>query len=309
MHRGAVRKLALFSVLASVIAVVALDRPREVVGRDSTAKMPATAAPVPVGRGGDAVFDAGALPQRAALGKTRGDLFASPAARRLPQAHVAAPAPQAPPLPFRFAGVTVVGGERQVYLSKGRAVFEVKQGAILDGAYRVDSVEPAQVRLTYLPLQKQELVAIASVLPAARPSALPPAAARVAWTGPSQVRVGAPFKVALRVDSSQAVHAMPMRLRFDPQLLEPLGVAPGSFFLHAGRRFVTRLDPGGSIFVGASKASAAPAADAELIVLTLRAVKAAPAAELRIAALDLQGAGGKSIALAALPSYRTEITP
>ncbi len=75
-----------------------------------------------------------------------------------PSASVEAPAPVAPPLPFEFKGRMEEGGQTRVFLARHEAMLVVKQGDILDGAYRVDAITPGSVEFTYLPLKlKQSL--------------------------------------------------------------------------------------------------------------------------------------------------------
>jgi hypothetical protein len=133
--------------------------------------------------------------------------------------------------------------------------------------------------------------------------------ARLLWAGPQQVKLGARFDVALRVTSSQPLHASPMLLRFDPAYLEFVAAKPGKFFGGGDRIFSYRANPDGSIFVGASGQAAMSAADAELLVLTFRPLKSAPAAELSVASMSLQGATGQAIAFGQPEAFRTAIAP
>jgi hypothetical protein len=68
------------------------------------------------------------------------------------------PAPTAPPLPFTVLGKAAAQGGLEVYLARGDKTMIVKQGATIDGVYRVDSIAPPTMTLTYLPLnQVQQL--------------------------------------------------------------------------------------------------------------------------------------------------------
>jgi len=98
--------------------------------------------------------------------------------------------------------------------------------------------------------------------------------AQLRWEGPARVSAGKSFSVALRVSSGQQVRASPMQLSFKPELLEALGVRAGKFFGEGS--FSYRINPDGSIFVGASTSGAAPGADAELLVVTFRPSSGAP---------------------------------
>jgi hypothetical protein len=147
---------------------------------------------------------------------------------------------------------------------------------------------------------------VAAPAPATAPAT---AAAKLAWGGPPQVKLGTRFEVTLRVNSEQPLHAWPMQLRFDPQHFEVVTVKPGRLPGGADPNFSYRVNPDGSIFVGASTQGGAPAADAELLALTLLPVKTAPAAELSIASVNLQGAAGRPIPHDRIATFRTAITP
>jgi hypothetical protein len=69
----------------------------------------------------------------------------------------APPPPVAPALPFRFAGLIEQGVDRPTaFLAKGEALHVVRVGDIVDRTYRIESIAPAQIVLTYLPLQQQQ---------------------------------------------------------------------------------------------------------------------------------------------------------
>lgn len=71
------------------------------------------------------------------------------------------PAPKAPPLPFTFVGLLESGaGKPAAFLSFGDALLIVSAGETIEHDYRVESLSPAEIVLTYLPLnEKQRLVA------------------------------------------------------------------------------------------------------------------------------------------------------
>jgi hypothetical protein len=255
--------------------------------------------------------------------------------------------PVAPPNPYKVAGTLVQAGAKRVYLVKGDRVYEAKQGDELDEGYRVDSIAVDHVVLLYVPLGKKEELAIASTLgadvalastapaPAAVPVPVAPVPApRVApessapapsapavsastgssdpakpaelrWEGPGKVRAGASFTVALRVSSDQPLRATPMQLRYEPELLEAVGVRAGKFFGESN--FSYRVNPDGSIFVGASGKGMAPGTDAELVVVTFKPIKAGATAEVTLSSVALQGAAGRALAHNQVAAFRTDI--
>jgi Cohesin domain len=258
--------------------------------------------------GGDGTL--GAWPQREPLGEPRGDPFAVPARARAPRpaakppAQPAAPvAPVAPPMPYRVAGSLVTEGVRQVLLAKGDAVFPIEPGELLEGNYRVDSINDEAVSLVYLPLDVRESLPLLAGIAA-------PRTARVRWDGPERVQIGAPFKVILRVTADEPLHATPLELSFDAEVLEPVSVQPGKAFDAAG--FAHRISTDGSIVVGSSRRGAEPVnavADAELVVFVFKAIRAAEATELRLASLVLEGAVGKPLPLEPPGAYRAMVAP
>ena len=260
-----------------------------------------------------------ALPERDALGRPRGEPFAArswePQAAPLGKSAPSKPAavseapPVPPPVPYRVAGRVVNSEGAHAVLAKGDAVLAVREGDLLDDGYRVEAVGPEQVTLLYVPLGVRHALPMTSTLALEAPPAraAPVAAsspAQLRWEGPREVRAGDTFDVALKVTSAQAVRASPLQLSFDAKLLEPVGVRAGGFF--AGGMFSYRVNPAGSIFVGAA-GKGAVASDAELVVLTFRPIGSG-AAELKLSSLVLHGAAGSAIAHERPAAFRTAIS-
>jgi hypothetical protein len=73
----------------------------------------------------------------------------------------APPKPTAPPLPFRFVGMLEQKSDQPTaFLAKGEALHVVKVGDVIDGEYRIDSLSPAKVVVTYLPLKQQQTLSV-----------------------------------------------------------------------------------------------------------------------------------------------------
>jgi hypothetical protein len=317
------RKLLVFGSAAAVVGYLLLDGP---------ARQPGLAVaqnPSPEARAAKAApAERLDLPERRGLARTRGELFGAPPAPapvvKKPQpAPVAAP-PVAPPVPYRFAGKVRKGSEEEILVSKGDLVLPVKVGDTLDGMYRVESIGAGRIDLVYLPLGTRDRIAVGSILDSAPASAaraaLPAPAAPIAasasgatgagpaqlrWEGPDRVAAGESFSVALRVSTSEPLRAAPMQLRFAPDVLQPVNVRPGKFFGQG--TFSYRVNPEGSIFVGASSPAAAAGNDAELVIVTFRPIKSGTTAELSMGALSLQGASGRAIAHERPGAFRTAI--
>ena len=262
-----------------------------------------------------------ALPSREAIGKARGELFGprgwAPAAPVAARRQAATPVPEkpvAPPIPYRIAGQVVAEDGMRVVLSKGERVFELRQGETTEEGYRLDAIAPHALSFTYMPLglkQELQLAGMGLDLPAVRSVAAAPQpasgagptapreatqegaprTAQLRFEGPQQVRAGTPFDVALKLTSEQPVRAMPLQLSFDAKRLEPLAVRAGDLF--PGGSFTYRVNPNGSIFVGAS-GSGRVAADTNFLIVTFRPIASGPA-ELKVSSLLLQGAAGRTI--------------
>ena len=289
------------------------------------------------------------IPSRLTLGKFGADPFSAQSwlPRRKPAAVSAPPDPVTPPLPYRFAGQFHRESGIEVYVARGEEIFPVKEGDTLDGQYKVDSVSSTEVSFIYLPsgtrqtlqfsaLKEPELTAQGGPLPPRAPASAPAQApvaklipaptpgtslsdnsspgktgpAQLRWEGPASARAGANFNVSLRVTSGEQIRAAPMQLRFDPAVLESVSVRPGRYF--SGEKtgsFGYRVNSDGSIFVGVSNQTPASASDAEMLVLTFKSIKAAAAAEISVASLNLQGAAGRTIAYGSLTPFKTTIIP
>lgn len=72
------------------------------------------------------------------------------------------PAPVAPPLPFTFVGLIEQGSSKpQAFLSRGDTLLVVAAGDMLDNnTYRVDTLTPQQIVITYLPLNTPQTLNI-----------------------------------------------------------------------------------------------------------------------------------------------------
>jgi hypothetical protein len=263
------------------------------------------------------------LPSRDGLSQPRGNLFASSAPRQPPAAAAkqqpaaeAPAAPVAPPMPYRIAGKVVHDGPARVVLAREDRVYFVREGDILDGSYRVESIKTDGVTLVYTPLDlRQHVAAAASSLevqssPAAAGQSMPAQAAdgrpaQLRWEGPAQVQAGSEFEVALKITSDRPVRGSPLQLSYDAKLLEPVSVRAGDFFVDGS--FTYRVNPPGSIFVGAFGKGEVPA-DAEFLVVTFRPIRAGTTAELKLSSMVLQGPGGSAVGHEPLAAFRTSIT-
>jgi hypothetical protein len=70
------------------------------------------------------------------------------------------PPPTAPPLPFTYLGKKVEDNIWEAYLARGDQTFIVREQTVIEGTYRVDSIKPPTLLLTYLPLNQVQTVTI-----------------------------------------------------------------------------------------------------------------------------------------------------
>jgi hypothetical protein len=82
-------------------------------------------------------------------------------------APVVVPPPTAPPLPFTFVGMVERGaGPPHAFLAKGDQLLIVAAGDVIENNnYRVDSLSPTSVVLTYLPMGKQQTINVSGGAP------------------------------------------------------------------------------------------------------------------------------------------------
>ncbi|QYG09166.1 hypothetical protein [Janthinobacterium sp. PAMC25594] len=68
------------------------------------------------------------------------------------------PPPMAPPLPFVYLGKAAADGAWEVFLSRADKTYIVRAHTVIDGTYKVVTIAPPVMTLTYLPLnQLQQL--------------------------------------------------------------------------------------------------------------------------------------------------------
>lgn len=131
--------------------------------------------------------------------------------------------------------------------------------------------------------------------------ALPaPTTIALSWNGPSQVKVGEQFKVALRMKSDGGVRSLPFQAGFDPAVFQVVQVAEGKFF--RGADVQTSISSNvdvttGKIFVSAVQSGTAGAqGEDDVAVITLRALAAKPQSEIKVLSASPLVNGDKPIA-------------
>ena len=100
--------------------------------------------------------------KRPALPENAKDMFASKSWYVPPPVpYIPPPPPSAPPLPFVFVGKMLEPGKSStVFLEMQNRIFVVREGDAIDSNYRVDTISPPEMTLTYLPLDIKQTVQI-----------------------------------------------------------------------------------------------------------------------------------------------------
>ena len=77
-----------------------------------------------------------------------------------PPKPVPPPPPAPPPLPFSYLGKVIDGNQITVFVTQGDRNLAVKTGDVIDGIYRVETIAPPMMTLTYMPLNMQQSLEI-----------------------------------------------------------------------------------------------------------------------------------------------------
>ena len=117
-----------------------------------------------------AALDTGLVSRRVAMEGTGSNAFATRSWFVAPPPPPPAPPPppppepppaQAPPLPFKYMGMLEESADRTVwYLVQGERLIVAATGEVIDATYRIDGADKGQLRLTYLPLDQRQMLAI-----------------------------------------------------------------------------------------------------------------------------------------------------
>jgi hypothetical protein len=69
--------------------------------------------------------------------------------------------PVAPPVPFLYVGwMQEDEGHAIAYLTQGSRAYSVAEGEVVGGNYRLESITPGQLVLTYLPMESKQMLNI-----------------------------------------------------------------------------------------------------------------------------------------------------
>jgi len=74
-----------------------------------------------------------------------------------------APIPTAPPLPFTYVGKLIQDGKLAVFIGMRGQDMLIKKGEIIAQTYHIDDISSTEVKMTYLPLQIQQILKLESL--------------------------------------------------------------------------------------------------------------------------------------------------
>lgn len=68
--------------------------------------------------------------------------------------------PTAPSFPYRYFGRVATGVGETFYLVRDDTLIPIAPAQVLDNVYRIDSVTPSEIRITYLPLHETTILSL-----------------------------------------------------------------------------------------------------------------------------------------------------
>lgn len=143
----------------------------------------------------------------------------------------------------------------------------------------------------------------------------PGVAANLRVIGPSQVRPGEVFELAVHLSSTQNATRAVLGLQLDPALQfvdAQAASATEGFFERGGARATLNVlpDSSGAVQLNVTSDSAkGVVGQGELVLLRLRALSAAPGSAVAFSAFQVMGEGGAALPVAVPPAYVVRVAP
>lgn len=78
----------------------------------------------------------------------------------VPPVAVKPPPPAPPPMPFTYIGKAASDGVWEVFLASADKTYVVRAHTVIDGVYRVESIAPPLLAITYLPMNRLQQIPI-----------------------------------------------------------------------------------------------------------------------------------------------------
>jgi hypothetical protein len=63
-------------------------------------------------------------------------------------------------MPYVYIGKQQAAGSFEVFLARGEQTYIAREKTVIDNTYRIDSIKPPTLTLTYLPLNQLQQISI-----------------------------------------------------------------------------------------------------------------------------------------------------
>ena len=134
--------------------------------------------------------------------------------------------------------------------------------------------------------------------------------AQLQWQGNAVATVGAPFTLALVMQSTQAITSLPMTIGFDPTKLEVVNIAEGPWLRSSGSatNFTSRLASGQLTLSDVASSGAGATAEGVFATVTFQPLAAATSTSIQLLSAAPTGIGNVSVSLAPPAPFSLQIT-
>jgi len=135
-------------------------------------------------------------------------------------------------------------------------------------------------------------------------------APQLQWQGPRQVKIGDTFSMQLIMQSDQAITSVPMKIGFDPQVLQVVSVNEGIFMKQGGATtsFSQQIDPKGFISIINNRSLGGASSPGGFATVVFRAIAASEATPIQVLSIDPLGMAGRALAVPQVQPLSISIT-
>jgi len=135
-------------------------------------------------------------------------------------------------------------------------------------------------------------------------------APQLQWQGPRQVKIGDTFSMQLILQSDQAITSVPMKIGFDPKVLQVVSVNEGIFMKQGGAttNFSQQIDPKGVISMSNTRSLGGASSPGGFATVVFRAIAASEATPIQVLSIDPLGMAGRPLAVPQVQPLSISIT-
>ncbi len=136
-------------------------------------------------------------------------------------------------------------------------------------------------------------------------------APQLQWQGPRQIKIGDTFSLQLIAQSDQAITSMPIKLGFNPQVLQVVSVSEGIFLKQGGAQtnFTQQIDPKGIVNINNVRTLGGATSPGGYLTLVLRAIAPVEATPIQMLSIEAFGLAGRPLAVPVIQPISIEIQP